>query len=85
MDAYKNAIERELNAINLTIDNYPDAESALRGLIDWHVKASLDLQVSKEAREIHNRAICAATSVTKAFGTSKVVSDIVKRLQDLHK
>jgi len=63
-DQWKAAIDDELVCCHIgTTDSFPDAKSALKNLIDWHVSVALDPAVSSDARALIDKGKAAAPVV----------------------
>lgn len=55
-DQWKQAIDDELVCCHIgTVDTFPDAKTALKNLIDWHVQIALDPAISSDARALVER------------------------------
>lgn len=63
-DHWKAAIDDELVCCHIgTTDSFPDARTALKNLIDWHVSVALDPAVSSDAQALIDKGKSAAPAV----------------------
>src|SRR5690606_26356922 len=46
IESWKDAVDHELTKIQMTTDTFPDPQSALSALINWHVQVALDPAVN---------------------------------------
>lgn len=73
-DPWKAAIDDELVCCHIgTTDSFPDAKTALKNLIDWHVQIALDPAVSSDAQALIEKGKSAAPAVPL---TDEQINDI---------
>lgn len=72
-DRWKAAIDDELVYCHIgTVDSFPDARTAIKSLIDWHVSVALDPAVSSDAQALIDQGKSAAPAVREPLTDAQI-------------